>query len=88
MANKRKLKRGIRLVCEELFTETVAISLYGPEALKSNAEAMFLSIAKTEAEFIGRISHPEPGMKPKAYFKELREQFAAQISDYLNQLNG
>lgn len=88
MANKRTLKRGIRIVCEELFTEAVAVSLYGPTHLKANAEALFLSIINTERDYVSRISHPEPGTKPKDYFKSLRENFSAQVSEYLNQLNG
>ena len=30
MANKRTLKKAITFICEELFAEGVAISLYGP----------------------------------------------------------
>ena len=39
MANKRTLKRAIHLICDELFSEAVAVSMYGPEAGKGNAEA-------------------------------------------------
>ena len=88
MANKRTLKRGIRLICEELFTEAVAISLYGPETIKSNANAMFFSIVTMERDFISRVSHPEPGMKPSAYYRDLREKFSAQVSEFVDQLNG
>jgi hypothetical protein len=88
MANKRNLKRGIHMVCEELFTEAVAISLYGPSHLKNNAEAIFSSIVLTERNYISRVSHPEPGMKPKDYYRDLREKFAAQVGDFINQLNG
>ena len=37
MASKRTLKKKINLICEELFAEGVALSLYGPEAQKDNA---------------------------------------------------
>ena len=88
MANKRTLKRAIHLICDELFSEAVAVSMYGPEAGKGNAEALLFSIVKLEDEYISRISHPEPGMKADLYFKDLREKFSAQVSDILDQLNG
>ena len=40
MASKRTLKKKINLICEELFAEGVALSLYGPEAQKDNGQAM------------------------------------------------
>ena len=88
MANKRSLKRVIHLVCEELFAEGIAVSLYGTETQREGAKALLYSIIKMEDEFVCRISHPEPGMKPKVYFKDLREKFAAQVSDIVDQMNG
>jgi len=41
---------------------------------------------KMQADFISRISHPEPGMKPKEYYKDLKDKFAAQASDILDQI--
>ena len=37
--------------------------------------------------YITRVSHPEPGMSAKAYYKDLREKFSAQVSEVLDQLN-
>ena len=88
MANKRTLKRAIHLVCEELFAEGIAVSLYGAEAQRENAKALLYSIIKMEDEYIRRASHPEPGMPATAYFKDLREKFSAQISDIVDQMNG
>lgn len=88
MANKRSLKRVIHLVCEELFAEGVAVSLYGTETQRESAKSLLYSIIKMEDEFIRRVSHPEPGMKAETYFKDLREKFAAQVSDIVDQMNG
>lgn len=87
MANKRKLKKKINLICEALFADCVAVSLYGPEGNKDNMEAMLFTIVKMEDHFTKRISHPEPGITPKAYFKDLREKFSAQVSNILDQIN-
>jgi len=88
MANKRTLKRSIRLICEELFAEAMAMSMYGPDVARQNAEALLFTIAKMENLYISRVSHPEPGMKASAYYKDLREKFSAQVSEVIDQLNG
>lgn len=88
MANKRTLKKALHLICEELFAEALAVSLYGTDAQRANANTLLYSIVKMEDDFIRRASHPEPGMAPKAYFKDLREKFSAQASEIIDQLNG
>lgn len=86
MTNKRTLKKAINLICEELFAEGVAIALYGPRPQK-DVEALLFSIVKMQQNYISRVSHPEPGMSSKAYYKDLRENFSAQVSEILDQLN-
>ena len=88
MANKRFLERAIHNVCDELFAEAVALSLYGAKEQQDAATAQLYAIAKVEDDCIRRISHPEPGMKPSVYFKDLREKFTAQVSDIVDQMNG
>ena len=85
MANKRSLKRSITLICEELFAECVAASLYGHN--RDGGEALIYTVVKMQDNFIRRISHPEPGMPAKLYYKDLREKFAAQASEIIDQIN-
>ena len=85
--NKRKLKKRINLICEALFADCVAVSLYGPEDNKENMEALLFTIVKMQNHFTTRISHPEPGIKPKVYFRDLREKFGAQVNNILDQVN-
>lgn len=87
MANKRVLKQSINVICEELFAECLANTLYGSDADSKNFEAIAYSILKLQSEFISRISHPEPGMPAKAYFKKLKDDFVAQASDIIDQIN-
>ena len=87
MANKRSLKKAINQICEELFTEGVAASLYGNEVSKENTEALLVAVVKTQRNYISRVSHPEPGIKAHAYYKDLREKFAAQVSEIVDQIN-
>ncbi|MBQ8462675.1 MAG: hypothetical protein IJ544_00975 [Prevotella sp.] len=87
MANKRTLKHSINAVCDELFTEAVAASLYGNDWNQGNTEALLYSIVRTQIDFVCRVSHPEPGMKPHLYYKDLREQFSARVSEIIDQIN-
>ena len=87
MTNKRTLKHAINLICGELFAEAVAASLYGNERHEENADAVLSSIIQLQKNYISRVSHAEPGMKPKKYFKDLREKFAAEVDEIVDQIN-
>lgn len=87
MANKRTLKHAIKLICGELFAECVATSLYGPTDIEDNYEALLFSIIKMQDNYIRRVSHPEPGMAAKTYYKDLKEKFNAEVEDIVNQIN-
>lgn len=87
MTNKRTLKKSINLICEELFAECVAASLYEHNANQGNFEALLFSIIHMQNDFTARISHPEPGMPAKDYFRDLREKFTAQVSDIIDQIS-
>lgn len=87
MANKRSLKHGINSICEELFTECVAASLYGAEAHKDNADALLSSIIRLQTDFTCRVCHPEPGMPAKKFYKDLREKFSMHVTEIVDQIN-
>ena len=78
MGNKRNLKRTINYICGDLFTEVIAASLYGDNVNKENIEALLTSIVLLRNNYVGRISHIEPGMKAKDYFKDLFETVGAE----------
>jgi len=77
----------INLICAELFAECIADILYGPKKDIENAQSLLAGIVKMQSNYTKRICHPEPGMKPKLYFKDLREKFAAEVSEVLDQIN-
>ena len=86
MANKRTLKKGINVICETLFAESLAVSLYGTEENKKNADNLTAAIVKMQMHYLSRVSHPEPGMKPKQYYKDLREKFGKEVTEILDQI--
>jgi hypothetical protein len=87
MANKKTLKKQVNLICEELFVDFVAASLYGNSPNHPEAETILLSIAKVQKNYISRISHPEPGMPAKQYYKDLMEKFSKEVVEILYHIN-
>ena len=88
MANKRDLNRSINYVCSDLFAEGIAHSLYDEKPVEENVEAILTSILKIHSDFVSRISHPEPGMKCKTFYKKLVEDFNKNVNEIIDQLNG
>ena len=87
MANKRDLKHSINYITSELFAECVAASLYNGKPSQEDVDGILTSIVMTNSDFIKRVSHPEPGMKPTAYFKQLIEDFNKQVDEIIDQIS-
>ncbi len=86
MAKKRDLKRSINYICSDLFAECVAASLYGQNQEKENIDALLSSILIIHSDFVRRISHPEPGMDQRVYFKTLIDDFNKQVGEIIDQI--
>ncbi len=86
MTNKRDLKRTINYICSDLFAECVAASLYSGKLNEDNVNALLTSIIHTQNDYVSRISHPEPGMKPHDYFKDVTENFNKQVAEIVDQI--
>ncbi|MCH4147379.1 MAG: hypothetical protein LKG25_03065 [Prevotella sp.] len=86
MSNKRDLKRTINYICEDLFAECIAASLYSAKPDKEDVKALFASIVAIRSEYTKRISHPEPGMKKRDYYQDLIKNFNKQVSELIDQI--
>lgn len=86
MANRRNLKRDINYICSELFAECIAASLYGGNDKQVNCDVVLSSILRIHSDFIRRVSCVEPGMKPRIYFKHLKDDFNSQVSDIVDNI--
>ncbi len=86
MSNKRDLKKSINYVCSDLFAECVAATLYSGNTNEENANALLRSILTLHSDFVSRVSHPEPGMKGRKYYKTLVAEFNQQISEIIDQI--
>lgn len=88
MAKKRDLKRTINYICSDLFAEGVAAGLYNADKADENTLHDILStVIVTRNDFVKRISHPEPGMKPKVYYKHLIKDFNERINEVIDNIS-
>ena len=87
MSNKRNLKRSINVICDELFAECVAASLYGGANEKADVESLLVSVAAMRDDYISRLSHPEPGIPQKEYFRKLISSFTEHVNEMADHIN-
>lgn len=86
MSNKKDLKKKINFVCADLFAECIATSLYSGKPKKEDVDSLLEAILIINDDYRRRLSHPEPGMKAKAYFKNVEENFDKQIVEIIDQI--
>lgn len=85
MANKRSLKRNINYVCSELFSEIVAAS-YTTNVSDDDVKALLTSVLVFHDDYVRRVSHQEPGLAPKLFYKNLVTNFNKQASEIVDQI--
>lgn len=74
-------------VTDELLSECLAASLYSEKSTdKEAALALVRSIVSAHNDFVRRVSHPEPGMKPKKYFGDVISKFNAAATEAADQI--
>ena len=86
MSKKKDLKHTINCICGDLFAEVVATSLYGSQQPKDAVNDLLSAIIVMRNDYVKRISHPEPGITQKAYYKKLVDDFNRQTSEIIDQI--
>lgn len=87
MSKKKDLKHTINCICGDLFAEVVAISLYGSQQPTDAVHDLLSAVIVMRNDYVKRISHPEPGISPKAYYKKLVEDFNRQATEIVDQIS-
>ena len=87
MANKRQLKKGINFLCGELMAETVAITHYQKPVARQDVDNVMTGILRLQDDMLNRVSHPEPGMPQKDFYKKLRTDMVHGVDDIVAQIN-
>ena len=86
MTNKRNLKKVINNICDALFAECIASSLYNGKPNDDDVDSILTAIIRINSDYISRISHPEPGMPAHAYYKRLIEDFDKSVDEIIDQI--
>ena len=84
---RRELKLIVNYVCDELFAECIAASMYNGNPDPNNVESLLVSIVDLRTDYISRISHLEPGMPPKQYFQDLKNSFNEHVSEIIDNIS-
>lgn len=80
---KRRLKKTINYIMQDLTVAALANELNGQDAEK--ARELQIKILKANAEYISRLSHVEPG-STKAFYKKLHDDLDKDINSILEDL--
>lgn len=86
MAKRRELKKGINFLCGELFAECVAIMHYQKHGPQEDVDNVMTSILNLQDDMLCRVSHVEPGIKAKAFFKKLRTDMTSRTEEIVEQI--
>lgn len=79
MANRKQLKKSIKIVTGELLADCVALNLCG-QGDSEQLKALMAEVLAIHNDFVARLSHVEKGSE-RLFFKKLREEFTEKIND-------
>jgi len=83
---KRKdLKKHINYLCGELLAECIAAADFTDKDNKQDIENVVMGILGMQNDWIGRLSHVEPG-STKLFFKKLKEDMQKRTDEIVEQI--
>ena len=83
---KRKdLKKHINYLCGELLAECIAAADFSDKDNKQDIENVVMGILGMQNDWIGRLSHVEPG-STKLFFKKLKEDMQKRTDEIVEQI--
>lgn len=85
MASKRKLKKSISHIAEELFSEGLLLSWFSKDIDIEKIEDVLAEIIETEKEFIVRAGNPN-GTKNKKLIKEYYKKLIQDINIHIEKI--
>ena len=85
MANKRELKKKVDALCGDLFAECVACVRYA-KVNRDDADSVMLAILHMQDDILCRISHIEPGLPTKTFFKKLHNDLNQETETIISQI--
>ncbi|MBD9027497.1 MAG: hypothetical protein EGQ96_03015 [Prevotella sp.] len=84
MANRKRLKKSIKIVTGELFADCVALAHIG-QGDSEKLQGLMVEVLALHSDFVARLSHVEKG-EEKKFFKKLRDEFTQKVNDLSNRI--
>lgn len=79
MANRKQLKKSIKMITGDLFADCVALSMC-QQANQETLDQLMKEVIELHSEYVARVSHTEKGSE-KAFYKKLKEEFTGKVND-------
>ena len=84
MANRKRLKKSIKIVTGELFADCVALAHIG-QGDSEKLQGLMVEVLALHSDFVARLSHVEK-CEEKKFFKKLRDEFTQKVNDLSNRI--
>ncbi len=85
MASRRRLKKSIKNITNELFAECIALMLQEKKVDEGALDAVMTRILCARDEFVCRISHTERG-KEREFYRQFRTAFTEEINTVVSEI--
>lgn len=79
MANRKQLKKSIKMITGDLFADCVALSMC-QQADQATLDSLMKEIIALHGDFVARISHTEKGSE-HAFYAQLKKEFNEKVND-------
>ncbi len=84
MANRRQLKKSVKMLTGELFADCVALSMC-QQGNKEKLDELMKEVIELHIDYVTRISHTERGSE-KVFYKKLKQEFTEKVNDLSNRI--
>lgn len=79
MANRKQLKKSIKMITGDLFADCVALSMC-QQADRTVLDELMKEVIALHGEYVARISHTEKGSE-REFYSKLKQEFTDKVND-------
>ena len=79
MANRKQLKKSIKMITGDLFADCVALSMC-QQADQAKLDELMKEVITLHTDFFARISHTEKGCE-REFYRKLKDEFTNKVND-------
>ena len=84
MANRKQLKKSIKMITGDLFADCVALSMC-QQADQAKLDELMKEVITLHTDFVARISHTEKGWE-REFYRKLKDEFTNKVNDLSNRI--